>query len=579
MKLSKSHEPFKKSLRIQFDSLNQLIVRLGNDELSTTSKDLLTSIDDPYMFVIVGEVKSGKSSFINALLDTGKEICKVAPSPMTDCIQQIVYGESESEVQISPYIKRIYQNVDILKHIAIVDTPGTNTIIEHHQEVTESFIPSSDLIVFVFEAKNPYRQSAWEFFDFIHSEWHKKIIFILQQKDLLNEEDLSINIQGVIQQARSKGIMEANVFAVSAIDELNNKRDISGFKPLKEYIYKNVTGASAAFQKLVNLISTSEQITNKIIKGLGLRKKQLDYDISFRADIQQKLDDQVKKSNRYSEMLVENLIACYERVMTTRKEILKENIGFFSLLKRSFGTIFSSESNLKKWLEEFNSEIETTLNKEFKTRLDDGIVDISVSIQDMAKLVDVKLRTSETILKDNHEIFSDIAEKRSLVMQDLQKTFKSFLENSENFYTEEVGHKTRSIIPDIAKGSGLAIIGIIITTITNTAVFDITGGVITAIGFSFAGISLGLSKKNILKSFQNAVDEGRAKIEKELSFELSQYAGKIKDKIVDNFSSFDKHIQQETNEVKALEDEISKISSSLSNIKSDIQKEIYRIIS
>ncbi|MBK7009342.1 MAG: dynamin family protein [Saprospiraceae bacterium] len=34
-------------------------------------------------------------------------------------------------------------------------TPGTNTIVAHHQEITEKFIPYSDLIVFVFEAKNP----------------------------------------------------------------------------------------------------------------------------------------------------------------------------------------------------------------------------------------------------------------------------------------------------------------------------------------------------------------------------------------------------------------------------------------
>ena len=146
------------------------------------------------MFVIVGEVKAGKSSFINALLNTGEEICKVAPAPMTDTIQQIVYGETASEVSVNPFLRKITQPADILKEIAIVDTPGTNTIIEHHQEITERFIPSADLIVFVFEAKNPYRQSAWDFFDFINEEWRRKIIFVLQQKDLMNEADMAINV-------------------------------------------------------------------------------------------------------------------------------------------------------------------------------------------------------------------------------------------------------------------------------------------------------------------------------------------------------------------------------------------------
>ena len=114
--------------------------------------------------------------------------------------------------------------MDILKDIAIVDTPGTNTIIDHHQEITENFIPTSDLIVFVFEAKNPYRESSWKFFDFIKEEWHKKVIFILQQKDLLNEDDLQTNINGVREQASRKGMIDAPIFAVSALQELTRSK-------------------------------------------------------------------------------------------------------------------------------------------------------------------------------------------------------------------------------------------------------------------------------------------------------------------------------------------------------------------
>ena len=135
---------------------------------------------------------------------------------MTDTIQQILYGDIPKEEIINPYFKKIYQPVEILKDIAIVDTPGTNTIIAHHQEITERFIPGADLIVFVFEAKNPYRQSSWEFFDYIHEDWRKKIIFILQQKDLMPANDLTINLEGVEKQARLKGISDPIVMAVSA---------------------------------------------------------------------------------------------------------------------------------------------------------------------------------------------------------------------------------------------------------------------------------------------------------------------------------------------------------------------------
>ena len=52
------------------------------------------------------------------------------------------------------FLKKIFHPVEILREIAIVDTPGTNAIVAHHQEITEGFVPAADLIVFVFEAKN-----------------------------------------------------------------------------------------------------------------------------------------------------------------------------------------------------------------------------------------------------------------------------------------------------------------------------------------------------------------------------------------------------------------------------------------
>lgn len=132
------------------------------------------------MFVIVGEVKVGKSSFINVLFDIGKEVIKVVFQFMIDIIQQIFYGEEVEQVQINFYLKKILLFVEILKEIVIVDILGINIIVEYYQEIIESFILVFDLIVFVFEVKNFYWQFVWQFFDYIYSDWCKKIIFVLQ---------------------------------------------------------------------------------------------------------------------------------------------------------------------------------------------------------------------------------------------------------------------------------------------------------------------------------------------------------------------------------------------------------------
>jgi ribosome biogenesis GTPase A len=286
--------------------LHQLSQEIGHKELSSTVGELRNRMTEPFMFVIVGEVKAGKSSFINALLDTGKEICKVAPQPMTDTIQQILYGEKEDTIVVNPYLKKVLLPIDILREIAIVDTPGTNSIVEKHQEVTEKFIPASDLCIFVFPAKNPYMMSAWNFFDFIHADWHKKIIFVLQQKDLMSPEELEVNEKGVYDFAQKKGINEPTIFSVSAKNELEGKYDLSNFSSVRDYIRTHVTGGRGAALKLRNNISTSFNILDRFRNDLNLRSEQFTSDIKFQADIKETLDNQENKSNHQVNVLIEN---------------------------------------------------------------------------------------------------------------------------------------------------------------------------------------------------------------------------------------------------------------------------------
>lgn len=544
---------------------------IAHAELSKTISDIAQRIEDPFMFVIVGEVKAGKSSFVNALLGSDKEICKVAASPMTDTIQQIVYGEKETIQDISPYVKRITQPVDILKDIAIVDTPGTNTIIDHHQEITESFIPSSDLIVFVFESKNPYRESAWSFFNFINKEWHKKIVFVMQQKDLMNETDLKTNITGVTEYAKKQGIMQPKIFPVSALLEQQGHVEISGFKEIRKYIADNITGGQAPYLKLINNADTILNVNERIANGVNIRKQQYISDYKFREDIRVSLDHQEEKTKRQVAILVDSLLAAYDKITKKKSNQLSQSIGFLSLLKRSFKSTFGGGQNIKEWMSQFTKELEQDLNNHFKDKLQEGVVDIADNIQNMGKIIDLKIRNSETILKDNHEIFSDIAEKRANILKDLQNAFSGFLKRSENFYDEDFS-KNENLVPNIAAGSGIAIVGVILTTLTNGVVFDVTGGILTAIGVLFAGVTIGLNRGKILKTYEEAVFDGRVQIEDEITDKLNKYTEVIKVKINDNFYKFDKLLADEKSTIENLEANISSINDRVLKVKSDVQQ-------
>lgn len=526
--------------------LELLSREIGNDQMSDTVHELSMRIETPFTFVIVGEVKAGKSSFINALLESDSEICKVAPSPMTDTIQQIIFGETEKTEIVNAYLKKIYQNIEILKEIAIVDTPGTNTIVAHHQEITERFIPYSDLIVFVFEAKNPYRQSSWEFFDYIHAEWRRKVIFVLQQKDLLPEQDLQINIDGVRKHAIEKGIENPVIFAVSAKKEIEKLTEESGFSSLRSYLQENITGGRAAFLKLENNINTLLTITKKLDSSIEIRKKQYLADVRFREDITEIMNQHENKTKYQINILTENLLNSYHKITEEKRADLNEGLSLGSVIKRTFNSLFGSTGNLKEWLEHQSKDFESKLNTRLKDRLQEGIIDVAEHIQTMGKMVDHKLKQSETILKNSDEIFADIAERRLNVLRDLQQNVGQFMNTAENFYDEKIMRDSGKIAPNFAAGSGIAIVGVVLAAAINGAVFDITGGVLTAVGVLFAGVTLGINKGKIIKKFDEEIIRGSTRINEEIQEGLSQYTRRIRQKIETNFVEFDQLLTKES---------------------------------
>lgn len=571
--ISRNLQAFRAQVDELAKDLHELTIRTGNDDLAATVSDLRNRINEPFMFVIVGEVKAGKSSFINALLETGREITQVAPQPMTDVIMQILYGDTEETIVVNPYLKQVFLPVDILKEIAIVDTPGTNTIVEHHQEITESFIPASDLIVFVFEAKNPYRQSAWDFFNFIHADWHKKIIFVLQQKDLMNADDLAINLQGVTDYAIKKGVRNPIVFAVSAKQEQEGDTEISGFPKLREYIQQNITGGKAPILKLQNNVQTCATIIGRIRAALDVRQEQFKADTEFREDIIQTLNNQEQKSYKQVEVLSENLVAAYARITREKEEELRNGLGFFSLVRRSFASIFSKKASMKEWLDDMALDLERSLNTELRNKLDEGVNDLAESIQQMAKMIELKIKTSKTILSTDQDIFSDIAERRGRVIMELQEAFGRFMNRAENFSDKSLFPDRESVAPNIATGSGLAVIGLVLAAVTHGAVLDITGGILTTIGLMFAGVTTTVKRRKILNSFRSEIDKGEKQLKIEVANKLKAYIVQLKSKIDGNFKDFDAMLEREDEQLTFLEKHYKSIGERVNRLQTELQEE------
>src|SRR5881392_4019222 len=130
-----------------------------------TLHGLLTDIREPLLFVVVGEVKAGKSSLLNALF--GQEFAKVDVLPATDRVYIFRHGSEEKSIDVSAQLTERYLPIRFLQDFNVVDTPGTNTMVPEHQTITESFVPRADIVLFVFSVVNPWTQSAWDLLAFV----------------------------------------------------------------------------------------------------------------------------------------------------------------------------------------------------------------------------------------------------------------------------------------------------------------------------------------------------------------------------------------------------------------------------
>ena len=87
-----------------------------------TLQNMLKDVREPLLFVVVGEVKAGKSSLLNALF--GQEFCKVDVLPATDRIYIFKHGSREQTMEVSGQITERYLPIAFLEDFNIVDTPG-----------------------------------------------------------------------------------------------------------------------------------------------------------------------------------------------------------------------------------------------------------------------------------------------------------------------------------------------------------------------------------------------------------------------------------------------------------------------
>lgn len=239
----------------------------GKENLERLNKKLKNNIVN---FVVVGQFKRGKSTFINALL--GDKILPTGVIPLTsiitivkysDTFQAIVYfnNNTTKEVTITELPEYIAEkenpgNIKNVNHILIlhpanilkkgmvfVDTPGVGSLNLDNTKLTTEYISKIDAAIFVTSTDPALSDAEILFLEKILTITDK-IFIIINKIDYLNKNELEefCNYTNSQLQKRFEG-RPVNIFYVSAKEALNSKLENnhpallkSGFLDLENHI-------------------------------------------------------------------------------------------------------------------------------------------------------------------------------------------------------------------------------------------------------------------------------------------------------------------------------------------------------
>src|SRR5512143_56020 len=104
------------------------------------------------MVTIIGEFNAGKSTFVNALL--GEPVLPMGITPTTDVIELVRYAPGKTrraDLRDGAIREWGHPNTGA-PGVVIVDTPGTGSVFQKHEQIAKSFLHRSDLVSFVSSA-------------------------------------------------------------------------------------------------------------------------------------------------------------------------------------------------------------------------------------------------------------------------------------------------------------------------------------------------------------------------------------------------------------------------------------------
>jgi len=294
------------------------------------------ALGSPVLFAVCGEVNSGKSTLLNGLF--GHDLCSVHVLPETDRVLVYRFGNPATDTQISAELEERHRPINFLRNFNLVDTPGTNSLDQNHQAVTEKFLTTADLVLCVFPVTNPWGAATWDLISRMPASIVERTVLIIQQADLRQEPDIAVILEHMADLAMKRIGRVPPIFAVSAKLACEAKNQTpngnaflakSGFPALETFISNRICDSPSRKQTLETWRAKAAAALRAVEDRIEDQNRALQYQGRFLESIEREIDD-----------IRERFVTRLPRHLTGVAEVFEtEAVWVSKRLHRSLGVI------------------------------------------------------------------------------------------------------------------------------------------------------------------------------------------------------------------------------------------------
>src|ERR687893_280017 len=535
----------------------------------------LSDLEELFLLVVVGEFNSGKSAFINALL--GAEISEEGVTPTTNRITVLRHSpEPIQRERRDGVLEKGYPNA-FLHEIAIVDTPGTNAIIRHHEELSRGFVPRSDLVLFVTSAERPLTESERGYLELIR-DWGKKILLVINKADLLadesNVEEVRSFVDGGIRSALG---LTPPIFFVSALLARKAKAatntmerealmKASGFAELESYVTDLLDEGGRVRLKLESPLGVVDELNRRYRRAVDERLALLQEDFRTAENVESQLELYKEDMGRDFEARMAEIENIVLKMNERGDAWLEENIRFANIRE-----LFRQE----KVSERFKREVVGDTEELVDERVDE-LVDWMVdrNLKQWRMVVDYVNRRRQADYDERliGEVGDSFEYNRGQLLRSVGKNAQDVVHRYDREReSEQLAHSIQGAVAQTAALEvGAVGIGAVVVALATTRFLDATGIIAAAIVAGYGLFILPNRRRKAREEFREKTDSLRERLGEVVRRQFDSELNRSIERMRDAIAPYTRFVRTEHARMTEARSNLSEIEGEMDALKGEI---------